>query len=203
MTQPNQPDDELRTLLRDADPASGLAALEPDRITRMVNLTTSQTTSPTPRPAPARPLIWGLAGVGGVAAAAVIAWNALAPATTATLRLELPPDNSATVSCPMVEPALLKNYRLAFAARAEKVSDDLVTLQITEAFRGEPGTLVEVAGHDLSASDYSGFAFVEGQSYLISVLDPTLPSPAPEIALCGLSGPDDAGLRAVYEEAFG
>ena len=201
MTHPNQPDDQLRALLRDADPASGLAPLEPDRITRMVNLTTSQSTPRSSRPALARPLFLGLAGAGGLAAAAFIAVNALTPATSAALRLELGSDPGIAGTCPMISADLLDDGDLAFAATVSTVTDELVTLKVTEPFKGAPGEVVEVAGHELADGDHSGFGFEAGGSYLITVTDAST-GVTPQIALCGLSGPDTPELRSVYEEAF-
>lgn len=207
MTQPHQPDDELRALLRAADPASGLVGLEADRITRMVNLTTSQ---PAPSPAATksrRPLVFGLAGASGLAAAAFVAVSALTPAAATALRLELGSDPGlAAGSCPAVTADLLADSDLAFAARVETVTDALVTLEVTEPFKGAPGRTVEVAGHELADGDNSGFGFEPGGSYLITVVDAAAgggsQAAPPQIALCGLSGPDSPELRAVYEAAF-
>lgn len=197
------PDDDLRSLLRGADPAARLAPLQPDRITAMANTATSQPTSASRPRSPRRPLLFGLAGAGGLAAA-VIAVATLTPmATTAATRVTMGADPGlAAGSCPGVLPEYLADWKLAFQARAEKVTDDLVTLQVTEVFRGEPGAVVEVTGHELSDSDYSGFGFTPGDDYLITVMD-AASGETPQIALCGFSGPASPELRAVYEAAFG
>lgn len=205
MTLPNQPDDDLRAMLRAADPAGSLAPLPDDRITRMVNLTNSQPTVPSaPRRTPRRPLLLGLGGATALAAAAFVAVSALTPTATAATRLALPAGDGgmAAGSCPVLTPDLLTPLPLAFQAAVDKVSGDLVTLQVTHVFRGQPGTTVEIVQPDLAEGDFSAFDFAVGQDYLIAAGDLDPATPTLEIALCGVSGPTSPELRTVYEEAF-
>lgn len=202
MTQTNQPDDDLRALLRQADPAASLTPLEPDRITRMVNQTTSQSpSSSSPRRSPRRSLLLGLAGAAGVAAVAFAAVSALTPSATTVTRIGLPAGGDpATSMCMAISADLLAPADLAFEATATEVVPDLVTLQVTEVFAGDPGQVVELAPVDPMDADFSGFTMVEGGSYLIATFPDEVG--AQQVALCGLSGPADPQLRAVYEEAF-
>lgn len=205
MTLPNEPDDDLRAMLRAADPAASLAPLPHDRITRMVNLTNSQpAVSPSPRRAPRRPLLYGLGGVAALAAAAFVAVSALTPAAVSATRLSLPAGDGgmAAGSCPVLTPDLLTPLPLAFQGAVDKVTDDLVTVKVTHVFRGQPGTTVEIVQPDLSAGDFSAFDFAVGQDYLIAASDLDPATPALEIVLCGVSGPTSPELRTVYQEAF-
>jgi len=206
MSQPNQPDEDLRALLRAADPAASLTPLDPDRITRMVNTTSSQPATPAAgRPATRRPLILGLAGAAGLAAAAFVVVPALTPAATTATRITLPAGDGgmAAGSCPVVSADALTPLPLAFQAAVNKVTGDIVTLEVTHVFRGEPGTTVELEQPDLAAGDYSAFDFAVGQDYLIAAGDLDPASANLDVALCGLSGPTSPELRAVYEAAFG
>ena len=83
------------------------------------------------------------------------------------------------------------------------LTDDVVTLEVTHVFRGDPGTTVEIEQPDLSAGDFSAFEFAVGQDYLIAASDSDPATPNLDVALCGLSGPTSPELRAVYEAAFG
>lgn len=205
MKQHDGPDDDLRELLRAADPARSLSPLPHDRITRMVNLSTSpQATPSAPRRTPRRPLLIGLGGVTAVAAAVFVAVSALTPAATSATRLVLPAGDGgmAAGSCPVLTPDLLGPLPLAFQGAVNAVSAELVTLQVTHVFRGEPGEIVEVQRPDLSDGDFSAFDFAVGQDYLIAAGDADPADPALEIALCGVSGPTSPELRDVYDKAF-
>ncbi|MDQ7991845.1 MAG: hypothetical protein AAGC63_01575 [Propionicimonas sp.] len=207
MSEPNQPDQDLRAVLRSADPAASLTPLEHDRITRMVNTTSSQ-----PAGAPGasrrprrRPVLLGLAGAAGVAAAAFAVVSALTPAATAATRIALPAGDGgmAAGSCLAISPESLAPLPLAFQGAVQKVTGDVVTLEVTHVFRGEPGSTVEIEQPDLTAGDFSAFDFAVGQDYLIAAGDLDPAQPELEVALCGLSGPTSPELRAVYEKAFG
>lgn len=204
MKHHDEPDDQLRAMLRAADPAASLSPLPDDRITRMVNLTNSQPSAPAPRRAPRRPLLVGLGGTAALAAAAFVAVSALTPAATSAVRLVLPSGDGgmAAGSCPVLTPDLLTPLPLAFQGAVSEVTDETVTLTVTHVFRGEPGVLVEIDRPELGEGDFSAFEFAVGQDYLIAAADLDPAEPALEIALCGVSGPTSPELREVYEQAF-
>lgn len=204
MSTTDESGDDLRARLRAADPARSLEPLDDDRITRMVNLTTSSPTpSGSPRRAPRRRLLFGLAGATGLTAAVLAAVSVLSPTATSATRLVMPVDGGgAAGSCVGVLAEYLDDFPMAFEGRATSVSEDEATLEVTDVFRGEPGSTVVIELPELSDGDYSGFAIDAGGDYLIAVLDSGLPQADSQIALCGFSGPASPDLRAVYEEAF-
>lgn len=198
------PDDDLRAMLRAADPAASLDPLPDDRITRMVNLTNSQPSPTAPRRAPRRPLLVALGGTAALAATAFVAVSALTPAATSATRLVLPAGDGgmAAGSCLALAPESLTPLPLAFQGSVTAVAEDVVTLQVTHVFRGEPGATVEIDRPELAEGDFSAFEFAVGQDYLIAADDLDPADPALEIALCGLSGPASPELRTVYDQAF-
>lgn len=199
----HEPDDDLRARLHAVDPARSLEPLDDDRILRMLNTTTSSDSSPAASRRRRRPLIFGLAGATGIAAAALAVASLLPSAPAAATRLVMPADpGGAASSCPMIEPAFLKGFTLAFEGRVTSTASGEVTLNVTQVFTGEPGTVVVIEQPSLQASDFSGFEFRDGADYLISSLEPALPSGDSEIALCGFSGPASPELLAIYEAAF-
>ncbi len=204
MKHHDEPDDDLRAMLRAADPAASLVPLPDDRITRMVNLTNSQPSAAAPRRAPRRPLLVGLGGTAALAAAAFVAVSALTPAATSATRLVLPAGDGgmAAGACPVLTPDLLAPLPLAFQGAVSEVAADTITLTVTHVFRGEPGTLVEIDRPELGEGDFSAFEFAVGQDYLIAAADLDPAEAALEIALCGVSGPTSPELREVYEQAF-
>ena len=84
---------------------------------------------------------------------------------------------------------------LAFEGLVTDVSDEGVSLDVTNWFRGgdaESVTLEATAGLEALIG---GVEFAEGESYLITAYDGT-------VNYCGFSGPATAELRAAFAEAF-
>jgi hypothetical protein len=101
----------------------------------------------------------------------------------------------ASGSCLVLEPATVAAQEQAFAATVLQIRGDTVVLEVTERFAGDVADRVEVTQVDAITSDFSGVPFEVGQSYLIGAVNGTITS-------CGVTGPDDARLRAVYDAAF-
>lgn len=200
-------DDVLRERLRRADPASGVEPLGPDWLdTTMEHLMTQQHDTQTEartdagQPAPRRPR-WLLpaAGVTGAAAIAAIALPLAlgAGGATAVTALELPTDPGlAAGSCPVIEPALVAMNDTAVAASVTSIDGDTVTLEVTERFAGDVENRLTLTQVEASGGDFSGVPFTVGGDYLIAAIDGT-------VALCGVTGVDEASLRSIYVDAFG
>lgn len=76
-----------------------------------------------------------------------------------------------------------------------QIQADTVLLEVTERFVGDVADRVEVTQVDGVSSDFSGVPFTVGQNYLVGAIDGTITG-------CGVTGADDADLRAVYDAAF-
>ena len=210
-------DDELRAELRSVDPARLLS--DPDS-TRRGELAAASVAPGADSPSRAVPAAtrprwqWSWLVPAGVAAAGLaVAWAVLplgggsvaptsptATAPVSTTRLELEGADP-TMSCKIVDPELIAGNELAFAARATSVTPDVVRLTVTRVFFGTVGDVVEIDPPALSDADFSGIEFSRGADYLIAASAEGLPTPTPRIALCGVSGPADPALLALYERA--
>jgi hypothetical protein len=179
--------------------------------------------NPTPVRDARRHWAWAAGGVAAAVAATalVLAWpgGVLAPqgtpvaaspaasapvgatAAPAVTRLELVGADPMS-SCPLVTPEAIARTEVAFRARADSVTPELVRFTVTRVFHGEVAGMVEVVPPDLADADFSGIEFAEGADYLIAASAEGLPTPTPRIALCGISGPADPALVQLYEQAF-
>ncbi|MFA4840417.1 MAG: hypothetical protein WC580_01765 [Agrococcus sp.] len=194
----------LRDQLRVADPARALPPVSSMWLDqRMEQIMTDQ--SPTPittvgAEAPRRGFHRWVPVV-GVAAGLAVAVAVVAPLVLGgpepTVEALQPPMGGglASGSCLVLEPATVAAQEQAFAATVLQVQADTVLLEVTERFVGDVADRVEVAQVDAVTSDFSGVPFVVGQSYLVGALDGTITG-------CGVTGPDNAELRAVYDAAF-
>ena len=172
-----------------------------------MNDTSSQSAPTAATPAAASPAaasptararrVWiPIAAVAAAAAAAAIALPLALGGTPSVMALEQPVGESLVAgSCLAVSAESLLAEDLAFAGRVLSVEGDTVVLEVTERFSGEVADRVEVPQVVAGSDDGSGVPFEADGTYLVAATDGT-------IAGCGLSGVDDAGLRAVYDEAF-
>jgi|GEM_PF-3877026 len=148
--------DDMRRLLRRADPAASLAPVGDDRITRLAEdaMNTDTTTpkipaaqpAPSPRPGPLR---WVFVGAGALAAGAAAAFvlpALLAPPTVTTLQLS--DADPLTQMCAQITPEIVASGDLAFRADVESIEGGVVTLRVTERFQGEVGDFVRVEQGD-------------------------------------------------------
>ena len=195
--------DDMRRLLRRADPAASLAPVGDDRITRLAEdaMNTDTTTpkipaaqpAPSPRPGPLR---WVFVGAGALAAGAAAAFvlpALLAPPTVTTLQLS--DADPLTQMCAQITPEIVASGDLAFRADVESIEGGVVTLRVTERFQGEVGDFVRVEQGDDEPIDGAPIVFRAGETYLVSTSAETIGS-------CGESGIATPELEAIYAEAF-
>ena len=195
-------DDDLRAQLRRADPATSLAPVAADRVSRLVEDT--MTAVPThPRTIASRRLL--------VAAAAAI--TLLAGGASLLLGQDQP--GGGTVSTPpsvtrlaaggvlakCIEPTaevLAASADFAFAGTVTGIADGVVTLTVTHVYSGAPTDLVEVGQLEDVSEGLVGDnnQFVLGERYLVA-------SSEGRVLTCGYSGTASApGLQAFYDRAF-
>jgi len=207
-------EDELLARLRDADPAASLPPADADRVDRFLEDAMghdTQTGTTEHRGTGARgrsPLTWL------VAAAAVVL---IAAAGVSTLvgdgdeGLGTPPpggeaDPSVTTltmpdgapgRCMVPNAQALSNAEYAVDAEVASVEGGTAVLEPTEWYAGDPTDQVEV---DAGSTDLRAMLgaprFEEGQRYLVAGTGDG------RVMVCGFSGPYDAGLAALYAEAF-
>ena len=101
----------------------------------------------------------------------------------------------AMASCLAPDAAAVAAMPVAFAGTATAVEGERVTLDVDEWFVGGDAAVVELQAVGGQVALTAGFEIAEGEQYLVSASDGT-------VAYCGLSGPADADLRGLYDEAF-
>jgi hypothetical protein len=199
-------DDDLRARLRGADPAAGLPPPPPGTIDRLMEETMSRTEVTTvPRHLPtmlaaAAALVLVAAGAAGWlltrpgdTPGAPSAAASTAPAGTVRI-------TAAGASAKCVEPTaptLAERADLAFAGTVSAVNGDVVTVRVTEVFRGAAAGEVEIAQTSGASEQLLGTGgFETGRDYLVS-------SSAGTMLICGYSGEATTpGLRTMFETAF-
>ncbi|MEW1836142.1 hypothetical protein [Microbacterium sp. NPDC079995] len=188
--------DDLRRLIRRADPSASLAPLREDRLTRLTEDTMTRT-EPAPAGARTSRRGWLVAG-GGIVVAAAAAALLLPMALTspvAPTRLELAPGGGLTAMCAQITPEVIGQAEDAFRATVTSIDDGVVTLSVDDRFAGEVGDTVEVAQGEDTAVDGAPIVFEDGTTYLIAATDGV-------VATCGVSDVDSPELEALYQEAF-
>lgn len=84
----------------------------------------------------------------------------------------------------------------AFEGVVTAVADGAATLDVTDSFKGEDVATAVVAAPSQVLQDLLvAVDFEVGQTYLVSSLDG-------QVSLCGLSGPKDEQLSALYQQAY-
>ena len=179
--------------LRDADPASSLSPLSPDRFERLrVAAMTETTTTPAPRTR-AR-LTWAIAG--GIAALAIGAFAVQSlTATTPPTEYTAGGVEGIAAKCVEVTPASFDRVDVAFKATATSIEGDTVTLTVTNRYTGEVTDTVTTTQGDGQISDGGPLVYEEGSTYLIAVADDTILS-------CGISSASTDYLEGIYEQTF-
>lgn len=190
MTQPPD-DDPLRARLRAVDPAAALPPLRTEQLDRLLEDTMTSTDT---APARTRRAPWLIGGGIGIAAAAA-GVIALTTGGTDITRLTQP-GTDLMAMCAQVTPEALATNNLAFEGTVTGVDGSTVTLDVTQAFRGEVGDEVQVTQQDATADDFSAVQYTQGTSYLISATDG-------QVANCGQSGEASPELLGLYRAAFG
>jgi hypothetical protein len=186
--------DDLRSILRRADPAASLPPLSTDRFERLLKDTTmADTTTPT-TPTTSRTRI-AFAAVGGLAAAGIAAFAIVTaiPAQAPTV-LEAAPGGIA-LKCANVTVDSFADVDLAFEAQVTSIAGDTVTLHVTDRFAGEVADTVVTTQGDGEISDGGPLVYEPGATYLIASVDGRVLS-------CGQSGVENSELRSIYDAAF-
>ena len=196
------PDEELRALLRSADPARSLPPTPPDRIRSTAGRTTAAAAragaplSPAQRPDRRRAGV--LAGGLAAAAAAVVAALTLTTGGAAVTALTVPaPADPLSSICAPVTAEGLRQSASAFEARVTGTGDGRVDLEVVRRYAGDVQDRVTLPQPADGAADSSLGPLVEGRTYLISTADGT------QVSGCGQSGPADPELAALFAQAFG
>lgn len=196
----NDNGDATRSLIRRVDPATTLAPVSADRLTRLTEdaMNTDTTTRPAAETTRSRPgwRTWVIAGAGTLAAgaaAAVVLPALLAPPTVTTL--ELSDADPLTTMCLEITPEVVAAADLAFRAEVTSIDGGVVSLRVTERFAGEVGDVVQVEQGGDEPIDGAPLKFADGATYLIATSGTTIGS-------CGESGIVSPELEAIYDEAF-
>lgn len=194
-------DDDLRSRLRRADPAAGLAPLAPDRVSRLVENTMTPTTTAAPgRKAP----LLTLAAAALVLIAAVGGWLLLRPQdSTPTTPVAAPTVTDITapgIAAKCAEPTadrLTSSADFAFAGTVTAVDAGTVTLKVTKVYHGAAADRVRVAQTgDASETMLGSGKFETGKDYLVS-------SAQGRMLICGYSGEASSpGLAQMYDAAW-
>ena len=209
--QPDQHDpqhDLLRARLQAADPASSLAATDPDRAARLLEdvMSTELTTENRETGTHGRgPLTWLVAAaavvlIAGVGLFAVLHDDSDSAAPTAgrsaVTALTAPGAAAYAARCAVPTAEILAQQSVAFDGTVSAVAGDTVTLDVSHWYAGGSTDQVRVRAPatDLQAL-IGAVRFEAGGRYLVSATDG-------QVSVCGLSAPYSADLAALYDQAF-
>jgi hypothetical protein len=193
-------DDDLRALLRRADPAASLEPAAPAQVAHLVEEAMSSRTKKWALPVAAAMVLIA----GGTAwavtrsdapPAPLAAPTATASGTAGSVVLFAP---GMQAKCRAPEAGRLAEAAdFAFEGTVQKIENGRVTLAVSQTFRGEAVGQVEVAQEGASSETMLGSGkFEMGKVYLVSAADSN-------VMICGYSGEADSiGLRDLYEAAF-
>lgn len=111
-----------------------------------------------------------------------------------SVELTLPTAEAGRCLPPSVES--LRAQDMAFEGTVIAMDDARATLEVITTYVGAPVDTVTVAVPDKDMVDLIlAVDFRRGETYLVSSLDG-------QVSVCGLSGPKDALLDALYQEAY-
>lgn len=189
-------DDDLRARLRGADPAAGLPPLPPGRIDTLMEETMSRTAAPSRR----RPVLLATAAVLALVVAGAAGWVLTRPDPAPTAPAASVRISATGIRAKCVEPTatkLAESADFAFAGTVTAVTGEVVTVRVTQVFRGEAAGQVEIAQTSGASEQLLGSGgFETGKDYLVS-------SSAGTMLICGYSGEAATpGLRELFETAF-
>lgn len=202
-------DDQLRTRLRDADPAGSLPPADPERVSDLLEDAMSHDTDTESRRTGTRGrsrLTWLVAAAAVLLIAGGVAY-ALLREPVSPLPLEEQasrpealgltlPDEAAAGRCMTPTPASLGRAEVAFEGEVASIADGRVVLRPTQFYAGGPADRVEVAQASQSRQDLIlGVRFEEGSRYLVA-------ANGDEVMVCGFSGAYDEERADLYAEAF-
>jgi hypothetical protein len=202
----DEPDSELLTRLRAADPASSLPPADPPGVAELLEAVMSDTTTRTPesRESGTRdrsPLTWL------VAAAAVVLIAAAAALGLAQRDHGSTPSAGGSVTqlgyqvpvgkCMLPSAGALREQSVAFRGMLTSLRDSRATFDVTRWYAGGPTDSAEVTAPPGSIADLvQGADLRVGREYLVSATDG-------RVTACGLTGPARGHLLDLYGQAFG
>jgi len=184
-------DDDLRELLRKADPSNGQKPLDDGRIRRIVAAAERDSLSGQNAPSPQRGRLFAGVSIGAVATAAV---GLVIASLVATPAIQAPGPDDTSQTCAPVSVDSLREFDTAYEATATAINGDNVTLQVTHTFAGSPPKELTVPQPDDPSAPDGGGLFAVGKTYLIASADNY-------ISDCD-SGITTDDLRQLYLEAF-
>jgi hypothetical protein len=98
-------------------------------------------------------------------------------------------------SCLPFEVPTLATMPVAFAATAESVEGEMVTLSVDRWYAGGDSATVTLSAPAGMEALIGGIAFTAGEQYLITATDGV-------VNYCGYSAPATAEMRAAFDQAF-
>lgn len=181
-------DDDLKALMRRADPSADSPPLDDVRIRRVVAAAERDDPARARRTRP-RFLIAGAS----VGAAVTAAAAALIAGLVATPAVQAPGPTGGAITCEAPTDAALRANDTAYEATVTRIDDGVATLRVTTTFAGTPGATVEIP--QMTDPATGGDLFVVDHAYLVA-------STGGFASDC-LTGPATDELRRAYVDAFG
>jgi len=181
-------DDDLKALMRRADPTTFQAPIDEARIRRVAAAAERDSVTPSARKRP-RWLITGVSAGAAVTAAAAVLIAGLVGAPA----VQAPGPTGGAITCDAPTAAALRANDTAYEATVTSVEDGVAALRVTATFAGEPGATVDLP--QMSDPATGGDLFVVGRAYLVAMTG--------GFASDCLTGPATDELRQVYVSAFG
>lgn len=213
---PTDDGDDLAARLRAADPAASLPPATPERVARLLedamseDLMTEHENPAEKAGAGSRRISWLAAAaavvvIGGIGAFALGSDDepdapsaeppgAIEPTVT---ELNAPGAAAYTARCMVPNAETLSGKSVAFDGTVLAIDGDVVTLETTTWYAGEPTDLVEVTapGEELEKL-LVAVSFEAGQRYLVAA------DQQGDVMVCGFSAPWSSDLEQVYVDAF-
>lgn len=203
MNDEDRPDGAEARLLRRmqaADPAQTFQMADSwtsDQVEATMSTTRVEPKSRPRRWAPAMAAAATLAVIGG-GAYTILGGNdpASTPDPTA-ITLSVPTGTGTSISsCIPFDVQYLRDMPVAFSGSATEVGEDSITLEVDRWYTGGDADVVQLTNYDRSTVSLDGFAFEQGDRYLVTATDGT-------VNFCGYSGPWNQERADAFDEAFG
>jgi hypothetical protein len=203
----HEPDLELQTRLRAADPASSLPPADPDQVAQLLEEAMSETTTRAheSRETGTRdrsPLTWlvAAAAVVLIAAAGIFGMaqrdhgsSPVVQGRSVTQLGFVPPQGR----CQVPNAGVLKEQTVAFRGTLVSVVDGTATFDVTHWYRGGPTDTARItATPPTLATLVQAADLAVGSDFLVAAGDGT-------VLACGFTGPANGNLQTLYDQAFG
>lgn len=185
-------DDDLKALLRKADPSNGQKPLDDGRIRRIIAAAERDSLSDQRAPTPQRGRRL-FAGV-SIGAAATAAAGLVIAGLVATPAIQAPGPDDTSQTCAPVSVDGLREFDTAYEATATAIKGDDVTLQVIRIFAGSPSKIIITPQPGDPDTPDGGGLFAVGKTYLVASADDY-------ISECD-SGLATDDLRQLYLQAF-